>query len=410
MLHPLREFLKHETAASYVLLAAALLALAAANSALAPHWAALWAFTPLENTNLPLTLPTTLQAWVKDALMAVFFFVVGLEMKRELVSGHLRDRQVAKLPLIAALGGMLLPAFIFLAVTWGQPTDAVRGWAIPCATDIAFALGILGLLGPKFVPAPVKVLLLAIAIFDDLGAMVIIALFYSGGEGGGLSPLHLLLAIGAWATFAGVVHDKNFHKGWLAAVPLLLALVLWLALLPSGLHPTIGAVALAAVIPTKKLLPKLEHMLHPWVAFGIMPLFALSAAGVNFSAVSGSLGSNPATFTVLLGVALGLLVGKPLGIYGAVWLCERTGLAKRPVGVTWRHVWGLGAIAGIGFTMSLFVSKLAYEAVHPELLAAAKAGVLGGSVLAAALGAWVLTRGAGASLRGEPMQRGKPKK
>lgn len=406
MLKPLREFLKHETAASYALLAAALLALAAANSPLAPSWAALWGYIPVENAHLP----TTLKAWVKDGLMAVFFFVVGLEMKRELVSGHLRDRQVAKLPLIAALGGMLFPALIFLGVTWGQPADAVRGWAIPCATDIAFALGVLGLLGPKFVPAPVKVLLLAIAIFDDLGAMVIIALFYSGGEGAGLSPLHLLLAIGAWATFAGIIHDKNFHKGWLAAVPLALALGLWLALLPSGLHPTIGAVALAAVVPTKKLLPKLEHALHPWVAFGIMPLFALSAAGVDFRAVGESLGSNPTTLSVLLGVGLGLLIGKPLGIYGAVWLSEKIGFAKRPLGVTWRHIWGLGAIAGIGFTMSLFVGKLAYEAVHPELLAAAKAGVLGGSVLAAGLGAWILTRGREPFLRGELMQRGKLKK
>jgi Na+:H+ antiporter, NhaA family len=406
MLKPLREFLQQEAAASYALLVAALVALVAANSPLAAHWAALWAYVPYESAYLP----TSLKAWVKDALMAVFFFVVGLEMKRELVSGHLRDRQVAKLPLIAALGGMLLPALVFLVITWGQPADAVRGWAIPCATDIAFALGVLGLLGPKFVPAPVKVLLLAIAIFDDLGAMLIIALFYSGGEGAGLSPLHLLLAIGFWATFAGVIHDKNFHKGWLAALPLALAVGLWLALLPSGLHPTIGAVALAAVVPTKKLLPKLEHALHPSVAFGIMPLFALSAAGVDFRAMSESLGSNPTTLSVMLGVALGLLVGKPLGIYGAVWLCEKTGFAKRPLSVTWRHIWGLGAIAGIGFTMSLFVGKLAYEAVHPELLAAAKAGVLGGSILAAGLGAWILTRTREPTLREAPLPRNTPKK
>lgn len=389
MLPPLRDFLKHETAASYILVAAALVALVAANSPLATQWVALWNYTPLDST----LLPTTLKAWVKDGLMAVFFFVVGLEMKRELVSGHLRDRQVAKLPLLAALGGMLIPAFIFLVVTWGQHPDVVRGWAVPCATDIAFALGVLGLLGPKLVPAPVKVLLLAIAIFDDLGAMVIIALFYSGGAEGGLSPLHLLLAIGAWATFAGVVHDKNFQRGWGAGVPLVLALVCWLALLPSGLHPTIGAVALAAVIPTKRLLPKLEHTLHPYVAFGVMPLFALSAAGVDFSAVGNALGGNPAILSVLLGVALGLLVGKPLGIYGTVWLCERLGVARRPAGVTWRHIWGLGAVAGIGFTMSLFVGKLAYEGFHPELLAAAKAGVLGGSVLAAGLGALIFSRG-----------------
>ncbi len=394
MLQPLRDFLKHETAASYALLAAAVVALLAANSPLAPHWAALWNTVPYDSAYLP----TTLKAWVKDGLMAVFFFVVGLEMKRELVSGHLRDRQVAKLPLMAALGGMVVPALVFLAVTWGQTgatgADAVRGWAIPCATDIAFALGVLGLLGPKFVPTSVKVLLLAIAIFDDLGAMIIIALFYSGGDGGGLSPLHLLLAVGLWAIFAGIIHDKRFHKGWLAALPLALALALWLALLPSGLHPTVGAVALAAVVPTKTLLPKLEHALHPALAFGIMPLFALSAAGVNFAAVGSSMGGNPTTLTVLMGVMLGLVIGKPLGILGAVWLAEKAGFAKRPQGVTWRHIGGLGAIAGIGFTMSLFVGKLAYEAVHPELLAAAKAGVLAGSVLAAALGAWILTRAA----------------
>jgi NhaA family Na+:H+ antiporter len=388
MLKPLRDFLQHEAAASYGLLAAALLALVAANSPLAPHWAALWAATPLESA----WLPTTLKAWVKDGLMAVFFFVVGLEMKRELVSGHLRDRQVAKLPLLAALGGMLIPALVFLLFTGGQHPDVVRGWAVPCATDIAFALGVLGLLGPKRVPTPVKVLLLAIAIFDDLGAMLIIALFYSGSTGG-LSPLHLLLAIGAWATFAGVIHDRRCQRGLGALIPMVLALICWLALLPSGLHPSIGAVALAAVVPTKRVLPSLEHRLHPWVAFGVMPLFALSAAGVDFSAVAGSLGSNPATLLVLLGVALGLLVGKPVGIVGAIWLAERIGLAKRPHGVSWRQVVGVGTVAGIGFTMSLFVGKLAYEGVHPELLAAAKAGVLTGSLLAAALGSWILSRG-----------------
>jgi NhaA family Na+:H+ antiporter len=393
MLKPLRDFLKYETAGAWVLLGAALVAIAAANSPLANHWAALWAYVPIESA----LLPTTLKAWVKDGLMALFFFVVGLEIKRELVSGHLRNRQVAKLPLLAAVGGMAIPACIFFTFTWGQSADTVRGWAIPCATDIAFALGVLGLLGPR-VPASVKVLLLAIAIFDDLGAMMIIALFYSG-SGGGLSLLHLLLAIGAWATFAGVMHEPKFQRGLLAWVPCGLALGLWLAMLPSGLHPSIGAVALAAVVPTKQVLPKLERALHPPIAFLIMPLFALSAAGIDFSAVATSLGGAAVTgnapLWVLLGVALGLLVGKPVGIAGTVWLAEALGIAKRPQGVTWQHIWGLGLVAGVGFTMSLFIGKLAYESTHPELLAAAKAGVLAGSVLAAGFGVWVLSQAKG---------------
>ena len=384
MLKPLQEFLHHETAASWVLLAAAVLALVAANSPFSEAWAALWAWQPIENAYLP----TSLQAWVKDALMAVFFFVVGLEMKRELVSGHLRDRKVARLPLLAALGGMLVPALVFLAFTAPHGAAAMRGWAVPCATDIAFALGVLGVLGPRVVPTELKVLLLALAIFDDLGAMAIIALFYSAG----LEPLNLLVAIGAWAVFAGVVHERRFRHGIGTLVPLGLAGTLWLALLHSGFHPTLGAVACAAVIPTKTLLPKLEHTLHPYVAFGIMPFFALSAAGVSVGAVAAILGSNPAALMVLAGAGLGLLLGKPLGIAGAILLAETLKVARRPQGVTWAHIWGMGCVAGIGFTMSLFVAKLGYEATHPELLGAAKAGVLLGSLLAAALGVIILKR------------------
>lgn len=389
MLTPLRDFLNHEAAAGRLLMLAVVVALVAANSPLYAHWSAFWNFTPLTSH----FLPTTLQAWVKDGLMSIFFFVVGLEMKRELVSGHLRDRAVAILPFVGAVGGMLMPAFIYvglMGLTQGAHPEALAGWAIPCATDIALALGVLALLGNR-VPASLKVLLLALAIFDDLGAMVIIALFYSGG----LDPLALLLAIGAWATFAGVVHMRRFQRGWPTLLPLGLALVVWLALLPSGLHPSIGAVALAAVVPTKRMLPQLEHGLHPFVAFGVLPLFALSAAGVNLGAVMAMFGGTEAMgqtpLWVFAGVALGLLVGKPLGITTSIWLAERMGWVQRPEGIAWGHIWGMGAMAGIGFTMSLFVGKLAFEEVHAELLASAKAGVLLGSLLAAMLGSlWLL--------------------
>lgn len=387
MLEPLRDFLRHEAAAGRILMLAVVAALLAANSPLSAHWAALWDYTPLHS---PL-LPDTLKAWVKDGLMAIFFFVVGLEMKREMVSGHLRDRQVAKLPLIGALGGMIVPALVYLGLVHNAGHNVEMGWAIPCATDIALALGVLALLGNR-VPVQLKVLLLALAIFDDLGAMVIIALFYSGG----MEPIALLVAIGAWATFAGVVHVRRFQKGWFTLLPLALALIIWLALLPSGLHPSIGAVALAAVVPTKRMLPKLEHALHPYVAFGILPLFALSAAGINIASVAAMLGGGAALgsspLLVFMGVGMGLLVGKPLGIALFVWLAERVGFAKRPEGITWQHIWGMGAIAGVGFTMSLFVGKLAFEGAHPELLAAAKAGVLLGSLLAASLGVMLLAR------------------
>ncbi|MFO0500275.1 MAG: Na+/H+ antiporter NhaA [Pseudomonadota bacterium] len=387
MLEPLRDFLRHEAAAGRILMLAVVVALLAANSPFHTQWVALWEYVPFEST----LLPNTLKAWVKDGLMAIFFFVVGLEMKRELISGHLRDRQVAKLPLIAAVGGMVVPALVYLGITYRADHAVHMGWAIPCATDIALALGVLALLGNR-VPVALKVLLLALAIFDDLGAMVIIAFFYSGG----MEPLALLVAIGAWATFAGVVHVRRFQKGWPTLLPLALALLMWLALLPSGLHPSIGAVALAAVVPTKRMLPKLEHALHPYVAFGILPLFALSAAGVNIGSVVAMLGGGavlgPSPMLVFSGVGLGLLVGKPVGIALSVWLAERSGIAKRPEGVSWKHIWGMGAIAGVGFTMSLFVGKLAFEGAHPELLAAAKAGVMVGSLVAASLGVMLLAR------------------
>jgi NhaA family Na+:H+ antiporter len=387
---PLRPALLPEAAASYGLLIAAVVAMLLANSPLAPQWAALWDYVPFSHT----FLPTTLQAWVKDGLMAVFFFAVGLEIKRELTSGHLRQRHVARLPLVAALGGMAAPALIFLLITWGQPAEVVRGWAIPCATDLAFALGVLGLLGPKLVPAPLKVLLLAVAIFDDLGAMLIIAIFYAGG----LAVVPLLLVLGIWAIFAGVVQLPACQRGGWSLVPLSLAMGCWLALLPSGLHPSVGAVALAAVIPAKSVLPRLEQRLRPAVALGVLPLFALAAAGVDFSAAAHALINNSGALLVVFGVTLGLLLGKPLGIVGAIWLAEQTGLAQRPTGVTWRHLAGLGAVAGIGFTLSLFIGKLAYGAVHPELFAAAKLGVLTGSIMAAGCGAWLLRRNPHAEL------------
>jgi NhaA family Na+:H+ antiporter len=391
----LRRFLAMERASSWLLIGAALLALVITNSALGEAWLGFW------KTPTPLTLPTgfatitlphSLGAWVKDGLMSIFFVLVGLEMKRELVLGHLRQRAQALLPLIAALGGMVVPAALYAAFNAHNPATA-HGWAIPCATDIAFALGILGLLGNR-VPPALKVLLLAIAIFDDLGAILIIALFYSAADTP-LQPLWLLMAAGLLILWRAAWQDRDTPR---AAWPLrlVLGLSVWLAMLPSGIHPSVGAVALALLVPvhnhhrpTKDSpLIDLEHRLHPWVAFAIMPLFALANAGIPLAIVRDAGVDSP----VLWGVALGLLLGKPIGIVGSIYLAEICGLARRPSGISWPMIIGMGLIAGIGFTMSLFVTMLAFPQGDTTDIAAAKAGVLLGSILAAGLGLAVLSR------------------
>ncbi len=391
----LQKFLAMERASSWLLIGAAVLALVLTNSAVGDLWLSFWkTSTPL---HLPtgfatLALPNYLGAWVKDGLMSIFFVLVGLEMKRELVLGHLRQRAQALLPLLAAIGGMAVPAAIYAAFNAHNPATA-HGWAIPCATDIAFALGVLGLLGNR-VPPALKVLLLAIAIFDDLGAILIIALFYTGAEAP-VQPLWLMMAAGFLLLWRAAWQDRGTPRApW--PLRLLLGLGVWLAMLPSGIHPSVGAVALALLVPvhnhhrpTKDSpLIALEHRLHPWVAFGIMPLFALANAGIPFADVA-SAGADSA---VLWGVALGLLIGKPIGIAGTIFLADISGIARRPSGISWPMIVGMGLIAGIGFTMSLFVTMLAFPVGDAADIGAAKAGVLVGSILASAFGLALLAR------------------
>jgi len=383
----LREFLRLEAAGGIVLALAALLALVMANSPLA------WLYVDVLNLPGGVSLGTfeirkPVYLWLNDFWMALFFFLVGLEIKREKLDGELSDLRAAVLPAIAAIGGMIAPALIYAAFNHGD-AGAMRGWAIPTATDIAFALGVLALLGSA-VPVSLKVLLTAIAIIDDLGAIVIIALFYTDN----LSVLSLALAgaalIGlATLNLAGVRSITPYA---------LVGLVLWVCVLKSGVHATLAGVATAFAIPMRgndgddehsSPLRWLEHVLHPWVAFGVLPAFAFANAGVSLAGMTLAAVVEPVT----LGIALGLVVGKQLGVFGAIWLSVKAGLGRMPEGANWAQLYGVALLCGIGFTMSLFIGGLAFD--DPLRGAQVRIGVLGGSILAAVAGAallWWATR------------------
>jgi len=345
---PLRDFLHAEAAGGIVLVIAAVAAVIWANSAFAQSYVTFWS-RELSLGFGSLQVTEDLQHWVNDALMAIFFFVVGLEIKRELVEGELRDRRAAALPAIAAVGGVLIPALIFVAITSGP---AQQGWGIPMATDIAFAIGILALLGSK-VPAGAKLLLLTLAIVDDIIAISVIAIFYT-------DTVSFAWLAGAAAGLVVVVVMARL--GVTAISPyVLVGSAVWLCTLESGVHATIAGVALglltpAGVVGKRNVLDTLEHRLHPWSAFLIVPLFALANAGVDFS---GGLLSRALQDSLTWAVTLGLVVGKIAGICLAVWICVRTGIGRLPAGVTRWHVAGASALAGIGFTVSLFIADLA---------------------------------------------------
>jgi NhaA family Na+:H+ antiporter len=364
--------------ASLVLLGATVAALVAANSPASGFYKDFLA-VPIEVKVGAFDLADPLKNWVKSALMAVFFLGVALEIKAEFKEGALSDRRAAALPIIAAAGGMAIPALLFLVAVGFDPALG-RGWAIPSATDIAFALGVVGLLGSR-VPAPLKAFLLAVAVIDDLGAIAIIAVFYT--ETVSLTPL--LVAGGIMAALAvangfGVGSIRLYLVGCFA---------LWLALAKSGVSPTLAGVAAAAFVPMKGAmggspLHKLEYALKRPIAFFIMPVFAFANAGVAL----GGLGLADLLAPVTSGIILGLAVGKPVGITAFTWLAVRSGLGRLPEGATWPQVVGAGFIAGIGFTMSLFVGSLAYpEAMQDQV----RLGVLCGSLVSALLGAAVLT-------------------
>jgi Na+:H+ antiporter, NhaA family len=374
----LRNFLDNEAAGGLALMAAAALALVVANSPLAPaYFGALHAHVG----------PLSVSHWINDGLMAVFFLLVGLEIKRELLDGQLSTWPRRALPGIAAAGGMAVPALIYAAFNWNDP-ETLRGWAIPSATDIAFALGVLSLLGPR-VPTSLKVFLAALAILDDLGAVVIIAVFYAGN----LSFPDLGLAAAVLAALAALN-----RLGVLRLLPyLLLGAALWFFVLRSGVHATIAGVALALAIPLRPApgrpddvagspLHRLEHALNRWVAFGVVPVFGFANAGVSFAGVSADALLVPLT----LGVSLGLLVGKLVGVFGAAALTIRAGLADVPMGASWAQLAGVALLCGIGFTMSLFIGLLAF-ADDPALQDEVKIGILLGSGTAGLLG-WAVLR------------------
>ena len=366
---PLREFLDTEAAGGLVLLAATTVALLVANSAWSSAYEALWR-TELAVEVGQWTLALDLRHWVNDGLMALFFFVVGLEIKRELAVGELHSLRNAALPVIAALGGMVLPALVFLAVNLGG--DGARGWGIPMATDIAFALGVLALFGSR-VPAGLKLLLLSVAIVDDVGAILVIAAFYSAGLAWG----PLTMAVGLLAVIA-LLHRLGV-VWW--PIHVLLGVGVWLATYASGVHATIAGVALGLLMPTRPLVRRL----HPWTSLAVVPLFALANAGVPLSrpSLAAAVGS-----AVTFGVVAGLVVGKLVGISGAAWLAVRLGIGALPEGVSGRQVRAVAAVAGIGFTVSLFIASLAYP--NPALGDQARVGIVAGSLLAAAIGAVLL--------------------
>ncbi len=347
---PLTDFLHDEAAGGVALLLATVAALLWANLA-GDSYSASWA-QKLKVGVGGAALDLDLHHWVNDGLMAVFFFVVGLEIKRELVAGELQDRRAATLPVLAAVGGVAMPALIFVAVTAGTPEAS--GWAIPAATDIAFAVGVLALLGDR-VSSGVKLFLLTIAIVDDIAAILIIAVFYADS----LSAAWLLAALAALAVVVGM---RRLEISWIAAyVPV--ALVVWIAVHESGVHATIAGVALGLLTPPAastavRVLETLEHRLHPVSAFVIVPLFALANAGVQFG---GGVLADAAHSRLAWAIAAGLLIGKILGIAGAAFLGIRLGWGTLPDGVRRAQVWGLAALGGIGFTVSLFIAQLAYD-------------------------------------------------
>lgn len=434
---PIKRFARLEAASGILLLACAGVALAIANSPLGHAYHDILA-TPGTIGVGTWAITLSLEAWINDALMALFFFLVGLEIKREFVVGELSNFKKAAVPIIAAMGGMVVPGLIYAGLNWGQPT--VRGWGVPTATDIAFSLGVLALLG-KRVPAGLRIFLATLAIADDLGALVVIAVFYTEKL-----ELNYLYGAGACLALMASLSIGGVRRAWPYAV---VGVVLWYFVLRSGVHATIAGVLAAMVIPVRTRvdgrtfaefvngavrafeiargskdatlakgrdeivisstqqgvvqaiedachkvqtpLQVMEHSLSPWIAFLVVPIFALANAGVE---LSGNL-AHAFAQRETLGVLLGLVIGKPVGITLASFLAVRVGLGALPTGVAWRHVIGMSCLAGIGFTMSLFIAHLAFQGDGAaERLNDAKIGIIAASVVASALGAGVLLLGA----------------
>ncbi|MFA5899380.1 MAG: Na+/H+ antiporter NhaA [Hyphomicrobium sp.] len=375
-----KAFFQHEAAGGMVLLAAAIFGLVLQNSP------GSWLYDGLLSTPVTvrvgaLNLDKPLLLWINDGMMAVFFFLVGLEIKRELVVGELSTIKQASLPAIAAVGGMLVPALIYSAINWTDDV-ALHGWAIPAATDIAFAVGVLALLGPR-VPLSLKIFLLALAIIDDLGAIIVIAVFYTA---------HLSVAALAFASVGIVAIIVPNSRGVTSTAPyILVGLFIWVCVLKSGVHATLAGVVTALAVPLARppggghgTLERLEEALGPWVKFGVLPLFAFANAGVSLAGMTLQHVISP----IPMGITLGLLIGKPIGIYGFSRLAIGLRLAEKPEGATWPQMLGVAMLGGIGFTMSLFIGMLAF--VDAERAAEIRIGVLLGSLASAFAGYYFL--------------------
>ncbi len=361
-------------------MATTVLAMAVANSPLRNAYASLLRI-PFAIQLGPYGISKPILLWINDGLMAVFFFLVGLELKRELVEGHLASLRRATLPAVAALGGMLLPAAFYVGFNW-RDSEALRGWAIPTATDIAFALGVLSLLG-KRVPPALKAFLLSVAIFDDLGAVLIIAVFYTAKISLSSLGVALVLILGLAA-----LNRLGVSR---AAAYLALGLPLWVAVLKSGVHATLSGVVVALFVPlqgkeAESPLRRLEHALHPWVAFGVLPIFAFANAGVPLAGLKLTDVLQP----VPLGIITGLLLGKQIGVFSFSAAAVRLGIASLPEGVDWRALYGTALLCGIGFTMSLFIASLAFEQGGLAYSGLERLGILLGSFTSGVLGYGVL--------------------
>ncbi len=378
----LKELLRMESASGILLLIAALLAMAVENSPAKYLYDALLG-TPVEVRIGHFEIAKPLLLWINDGLMAIFFFLIGLEVKREFLAGELSDPARVGLPVIAAVGGMAIPAAIYASINWGDPV-AMKGWAIPSATDIAFALGVLALLGSR-IPQSLKLFLMTLAIVDDLGAIVIIAVFYTAD----LSFSSLLIA----AIAISLLFIMN-RGGVLGLAPyMLVGMVLWAAVLKSGVHATLAGVLTAFFVPFKKepgetrtQLEKLEHDLQPSVAYGVLPLFAFANAGIPFEGITLDSMLHP----VPLGIAAGLFIGNQIGVFGFSWLAIKFGIAKMPYAAGWMQLYGVASLCGVGFTMSLFIASLAFEQGGPDFAVDDRLGILLGSLASGLLGYGVL--------------------
>lgn len=373
----LEKFFKMESSGGILLIIAAFIAIIMANSPLSSYYLD-FLRTPVGLYLGDMELSKSMLHWINDGLMAIFFFLVGLEIKLEILRGELSSRAKALLPILAAIGGMAMPAAIYMFINMGHP-EYYDGWAIPAATDIAFALGILALLGSR-VPVSLKVLLTAVAVIDDLGGIVIIALFYTDH----LSIPALTIAS---ICIAGLLTLNRTGVTRLAPY-ILVGMILWLAVLKSGVHATMAGVITALFIPLvrqtengeENIIGRLEHALHPWVAFGILPVFAFANAGVFLR----NLTMDDLTSTLPLGIAAGLLIGKQVGIFGVMFLAIKSGICAMPKNANWPQLYAVSILCGVGFTMSLFIGGLAFK--DPILEAEMRLGVLSGSFISALMG------------------------